>query len=315
MYQPATDNGAQVKSFTLHNQDTVNQNVTIAIVPMSGAAVAANEITYTLTPKQTLEIPERMLGGGDFIWAQASVASKIVLSVTVNEFSDSAGAVASGVHLDYVGTVSKGASGSMAPSTNKIGTLPNRRLVAGLLVQQNATFVGWSSYAGGGPTINCSAGAMTRKASIDFNNGAGGSNITGSVHLFTYDNPTAGSVQSITPAANPGTVPQLIVGSACYSGVDLAAALGPVTTGPAGTAAMSLPYTMSAGDVPIFAGAFQDRPPLGFNMEPFGLDAVLSGFAIPQWLVMAHLFGATSLTAVGSNSQDHCAAGIVLKAA
>lgn len=318
-YQPATDDGAQLTSITLHNQDSSSRTVIVAIVAMGGSAAAANEITYTLaaegTAGDTIELGERLLGGGDFIWMQASVASKIVVQITGAEFSDSAGAVVAGVHVDYIGTVSKGASGSLTPSTNKTSSLPNRRLVAGLVVIQNGTFVTWTSYAGGGPTINCTDGPMTRKASVDFNNGAGGSNLTGSVHIFTYDNPTAGLTQSLTPAANPGATPQLIVGSASYSGVDLTAGLGAVTTGPAGTAVMSMPYTMGVGDVPVFAGAFQDRPPLGFNMTPFGFDAILSGFAIPQWLVMAHLFGASSLTAAGSNSQDHCTAGIVLKAA
>lgn len=313
LYQPTTDGGAQLLSVKVVNNDTVSRTVTLQMVKSGNTPGPAILSNVTMTAGQSIELGETYLGGGDSIWAVAATVSTIALFITGIEFSNSVGTVIPGVQTDAVGSGGRGLSGS-ATAFNTISNLANRRLVASMLVQEGGSSVGWASYTGGGPSLSCTDGAMTRKVSIDFN---GGGSVSGSVHIFTYDNPTSGSAQTLSgSAAATGATMGIVLASKSYTGVDLTAGLGAVSNA-SSSAALSLPYTMSAGNVPVFAGAFQ-VPALGHNMSAIRHDGIPSGYSVPQWLLMADLFGASALTATDVNSASpyaYAAAGIVLKAA
>lgn len=317
MYQPAVGVGSEIVSLSLVNQDpTTAQSVSLFIVPASGTAPSGVVGPACLVPnvsipaKGSIELGQRMIGEQDAIWAVATNASKVALIITVNEFSNATGAVLSGVQPGFTGSGGHGTAGS-ASGTNKTGSAPNRRLVAGLIVAESGgSGAGWASYTGGQPAVSCTDGAMTRKVSIDINNGAG---IVGSAHIYTYDNPTPGLTQAISAtAAATGATMTLLLGSKEYYGVDLTAGLGAVTTGPTGAAVMSMPYTLGANDVPVFVGGFVAFPQ-ALNMNPVEVDNIPSGFTIPQYLFMADLFAAGgALTAADGNSTVHGAVGMVL---
>lgn len=306
-YTAAVGTTADLVSVSLHNTDTASRTVTFSVVRSGGAAGGGNRKleTVTMAGKATIELGQMMLGDGDFIWAEAGTVSTISLIVTGIEFSNATGAVVSGIHVDAIGSGGHGAAGTVS-GTNLIGTAPNRRLVAALFVQELSASTGWAGYTGGGPTLAASGTPMTRKISIDFNNGGG---IAGSVHLFVLDNPTSGSTLTLAgAAAATGATMGLLLASKSYYGVDLAAGLSTVSTGPVGAAVMSLPYTTAAGHVPVFAGAFFE-PPQAHNMSAIRFDGLTSAFTVPKWLLMADQFGLSSLTATVSNSTQHCGVG------
>lgn len=304
-YQPASLVAAQLVSVAFTNTDTVSRTVTVSIVKSGGTAGGSNTRlpNITLTAGQTLDLGEMMIGDGDFIWAQAGTASTITVVITGSEFSNATGSVMSGIQTDAVGSGGHGAAGS-ASETIKIGTGLNRRLVTSLLVQEGGAFAGWASYTGGGPTVNCGSTPMTRKVSIDFNNGG---NIVGSAHLFVLDSPPNGTQTISAAAAATGATMGLVMASKSYSGVDLTAGLSVVSNASA-TAAPSLAFTTATGHVPVLCGAFY-QPPQALNMNAIRFDGITSGFTVPQWLIFADMFGAPSLTATTSNTTPYAAVG------
>lgn len=312
----AAGTSIQVTSAELTNVSGSSVNVWVSVVSAGGTAGDSNRKRHNvaIAAGATLDIGIADLDEGDFISMKASAGSAIAVVLCGYRYSNATGAVMSGVHRDYTGSGAHGLSGSLTPETIRVSSLPNRRLATALMVQQGTTSFGWASYTGGGPTISCTDGAMTRKISIDVVNGSAA--VVGSVHLFTFDNPTSGSTQTITPAAAAtGATMNLVCASECYSGVDLAAGLS-VVSNASPTAALSLPFTgMAAGVIPVMAAAFI-APPLGYNMDAIRLDGITSAFALPQYLLFADKFDVSALTAADTNATNpYGAVGFILKAA
>lgn len=295
---------AFIGELSLTNTSGSDATALVSLVKSGGTGVAGNrKVARTLVPEETAVLKVQM-NEGDFLSGKSGTATAISVELDGTVFSNSTGAVLSGIQDDFIGS---GGHGTSAPTgTNKIGTAANRWLFGSLLVQQTGGgAVGWASYTGGGPTMSCTDGAMTRLVSIDFNTGAG---VSGSVHLFGRSNPTSGSTQTLTGGvAASGATFATVLGSFSKSGV--ASLSTTASTGPVGAAVLSLPLTSAVGHVPVFAGAFYG-PPQDFNLRTRYFSGVTSGFTVPQWLIMADAIGAATVTATVSNSTQHAVVGI-----
>lgn len=294
---------ATVRKIRVTNVDGSPRNVTLSIVNSGGVSGVTNRLMVGESVSNGVRVD---LGGGDvlnegdFISGFAPSSTNVDVLISIIEFGGATGGGLTGIQNDAIGTGGHGTAS--VTGTNTIGTGANRYLFGALLVQPTA-IVGWASYTS--LSMSCTDGAMTRLASVDFNNG---SSIGGSVHLFGRANPTSGSTQTLTAAAAAsGSTMALVLGSFSKSGV--ASITGAATEGPVGAAAMSLAVTSATGHVPVFAAAF-NGPPQDFNLRTRYFNGIPSTFNVAQWLLMADAIGASTVTGTTSNSTTHCSVGV-----
>jgi len=308
-YTAAAGSTVRLASAVLVNTDSSARTVTLSIVKTGDSAGGANRIlnAYSLAAGAVLDLGAvGWLGPGDFISGVASVASKVTLVMSGVEFSSATVGVAAGIQTDAMGTGGRTASSGTVTGTNTIGTGNNRYLLAALMVTHQSGSVGYASYDT--LTMSCTAGAMTRLVSCDYNQSG---NFNGSVHLFGRANPTSSSTQTLTAnVVESGVTFNLTLASMSLSGV--ASVTGAATSGPSSAAALSLAVSSASGHRPVFAAGFYEAP-MDFNqrVRAFNGNSAI-GLSVPHWLIMADALGAGTVTATTSNSQFHCAVGLDL---
>lgn len=307
-YTAAVGTTAEFASVFLSNTDSVSRTVTVSIVKSGGSAGASNRVlpTITLAAGASLDLGQIFLGDGDFIWAEAGTASTITLVITGIEFSNATGAVLTGIQDDAIGTPGRTASSGTVTSTCAVGAANNRRLYGALMVTNQAGSVGYASYDT--LTMSCTAGAMTRKVSVDFNNASA---LTGSIHIFEYVNPTSSTTQTLTASVvESGIAFNLTLASLSVSGV--ASSTVTATTGPSSAATLSLPISSAVGHRVLFAAGFNTTP-MDFNQRIRGQNGNSTvGFTVPHWMIFADALGASTVTATTSLSDAHCAVALDL---
>jgi hypothetical protein len=284
------------------------QKAFVSQVKSGGTGGSTNRICSKNLPAGESVYIECSVGEGDFFTGSSDANSAITVVIDGVSFTSNS-VTASGIQTDAVGTGGYATSATSVTGQIQIGTGSNRLLLSALIVSPSSTIGSYTTYDTLGMT--CANGAMTKLRSADFNQGG---NLNGSIHLFSYTNPTSNTLHTITGNAAKGGVSfNLTILSVSYAGV--ASVTGGATDAPSTASTLNLSISSAAGHRPFFATAFANPPQtfrVGGSARALSFTGAASYPNTPGWLMLADGIGAATVTATTANTDLHAALAVDL---